>query len=55
MADDDNRKEILAEFGQLMLDREELVRQLQILDQKANGLKLQLFTIDSNRNKSNGE
>ena len=55
MADDDNRKEILAELGQLMLDREELVRQLQILDQKANGLKLQLFTIDSNRNKSDGE
>ena len=55
MADNGKHKEILAELGQLMLDREELVRQLQILDQKANRLKLQLFTIDSNRNKSDGE
>jgi hypothetical protein len=55
MADNDRRKEILAGLGQLMLDREELVRQLQILDQKANRLKIELVTVDSNWSKSNGE
>jgi len=52
---EDDRKEILAQLGQLTLDREELVRQLQVLNQRANQLKLQLFTIDSNKDKSDGK
>jgi len=52
---EDDRKEILAQLGQLTLDREELVRQFQVLDQRANQLKLQLFTLDSNRGKSDGK
>ena len=52
---EDDRKKILAQLGQLTLDREELVRQLQVLNQRANQLKLQLFTIDSNKDKSDGK
>ena len=55
MAENDKHKEILARFGQLMLDREELVRQLQDLDQRANRLKLQLFKLDLHEDKSDGE
>lgn len=49
------RRIILAQLGKLMLDREELVRQIQNLDQKANQLKLQLFILDSNKDKSDGK
>lgn len=49
---EDDRKEILAQLGELTLNREELVRQVQNLDQRANQLKLQLFTLDSNKDKS---
>jgi len=52
---EDDRKEILAQLGELVLNREELVRHLQDLDQRANRLKLQLFRLDSNKDKSNGE
>jgi len=55
MPEDSNRRDILAELGQLVLDREELQRQLQVMDQKANQLKLQLFVLDSNREKSDGK
>ena len=51
----DERKEILAQLGQLTLNREELVRQVQDIDQRANRLKLQLFRLDSDKDKSNGK
>lgn len=50
-----NRENILTQLGQLMLDREELIRQLQVLEQRANQLKLQLLILDSNKDKSDGK
>ena len=52
--DKDKSKEILAQLGELTLNREELVRQVQNLEQRANRLKLQLFILDSKKDKSNG-
>ena len=52
---EDDRKEILAQLGQLTLDREKLVRELQVLDQRANQLKLQLIIVDSKKDASNGK
>lgn len=51
----DNRMEILAQLGKLTLNKEELIRQVQNLDLKANQLKLRLVLLDSNEGKSNGE
>jgi hypothetical protein len=51
----DERTGILAQLGELVLNREEFVRQIQNLDKEANQLKLQLFTLDSNKDKSNGK
>jgi hypothetical protein len=51
----DNQMELLARLGKLALNREDLVRQIQNLDQESNQLKLRLFLLDSNRGKSNGE
>ena len=43
----DNRKRVLlANLGENTLRREELVRQIQALEQQANGIKTQLFVLD---------
>lgn len=37
------REKILSQIGQLFINKEEAVRQVQVIDQEINKLKLQLF------------